>query len=105
MDTTEHWKRKTRVFIRKYVFFGETNQRESGHRDPLERLCVVTCNTNNGDRARQIGQQGVVGGERPWPVAPGEPLSTQLPIPEKSRWWFIPSPDLNKLEEPSREMK
>ena len=93
------------VFIRKYVFFGENNQRELGHRDPLERLCVVTCNTNNGDRARQIGQQGVVGGERPWPVAPGEPLSTQLPIPEKSRWWLMPSPDLYKLEEPRREMK
>ena len=93
------------VFIRKYVFFGENNQRELEHRQTLERLCAVTWNTNNRDRVRQIGQQEVVGGERPWPVAPGEPLSTQLLISEKSRWRLMPSPDLYKLKEPSREMK
>lgn len=33
MDTNGHWKRKnSRVFTRKYVFYGENNQRELGNR-------------------------------------------------------------------------
>lgn len=79
MDTAEHWKRKTPVSLLENVFFGENNRRELGHRDPPERLCVVTWNTSKRDRARRIGQQGVVGGERPWPVAPGEPHPPNSP--------------------------
>ena len=51
MGTTELWKRKTPVALLENTFFGENNGRELGHRDPQERLCVVTWNTGKRHRA------------------------------------------------------
>lgn len=79
MDTTEHWKRKTRVFIRKYVFLERLTKGSRGIETHWKDCVWLLVALATGTEPDEWGNRGCGWGEALAGFTPGGPIPPNSP--------------------------